>query len=652
MYNFVNNQKSGINFTNYSDLSIAVKLKEEGRFVEALSYARLALQQDQSQAANRTLAHCLHAILKNGAYHNLNEGLAYLKELTYAKTTNSNDNEIVACHNLALDIFIKTNTSRLLANNQYQAAIDLCYACCPDNLNTVLTKNIVWCYIKWAFYLLKQNKIDYIQIKKILNNYLKLKHLEKPSKEHSIMLSIALTLARDKQLNIFKFFKLWGGKNCFMPEDYIKITLGNGNNITSLAQKTYLVIGQDMTEQNLTVEDSQILLSYFDEAIELFPKVVWFNYYKAVLFKQCKEYQKAIDCLNVLLENKNDNYETWMFLGSLYEQLGELDKAIAFYCKSLQVGSKGDCYKLNVHLALAKIFVKQKQYAKAKYECDFINKIRFDCGYSISQEDKIFLASVWYDDSEEVSNQDFYVEQAYICDNEYMYQSIPWNEAILGCCYINNKGKKRYSIYLKEQDGFEKYTTSFADLNNYAIGTRFLVKGQKDERHFFYVNSLKLQDVNIDTSIELEAIAVVDNINAQKQMVHAIADTDLDFVVRCNPFLDKLAINLYDFIKIKYIKLKDNRAGILGVEKTTTPPSEDVYKHIEHDYITEVFDNGSFVTKQGIVCHGSIYKFSTDSVMQNYIPQIEDKISGTAILKNNRKTNEQGYYYTVIKLES
>ena len=54
MYNFVNNQKSGINFTNYSDLSIAVKLKEEGRFVEALSYARLALQQDQSQAANRT----------------------------------------------------------------------------------------------------------------------------------------------------------------------------------------------------------------------------------------------------------------------------------------------------------------------------------------------------------------------------------------------------------------------------------------------------------------------------------------------------------------------------------------------------------------------------------------------------------------------
>lgn len=649
MYSFVNNQKSGINFTNCSNLSTAVRLKEEGRLIEALSFARLALQQDQSQAANRTLANCLHSILKNGAYHSLNEGLAYLKELEYTKLSNKDDEIINNFYTLALDSFIRANTTRFIANNQYQVALDFCYACCAKQLNVLLTKNIIWCYIKWSFFLLKQSNIDYIQIKKILNSYLKLEHLEKPSKEHSIMLSIALSVARDKQLNMFKFFKLWGGKDCFMAEDYAKVTLGNGNNIASLAQKVYLAMGQDMQEQNLTTEDAKLLLEYFDDAIEAFPKIIWFNYYKAILFNYNKEFDKAIVCLNILLENKNDDYEIWSFLGSLYEKIGQTDKAIAFYCKALMVSSHDDCYKLNVHLALAKIFVKQKENAKAKYECDFINRIRFDCDYEISQEDKIFLASVWYNDTQEVNNQSFYAQQAFICDNEYMYQSIPWDEAILGCSYINHKGKRRYSIYIKEQDGFEKYTTSYSELNNYSIGSRFLVKGQKDERNFFYVNSIQTKTDN-DDNLTLEAIAVVDNINTQKQMVHAIADVDLDFVIRFSPFFENLSVKLYDFIKIKYIKLKDNRAGILSVEPTSTVPSENVYKHIEEDIITDVFDNGNFITEKNIMCHSIVYRYNDDNSLQDYYPQIDDKVSGVAILKNNRKTNEQGFYYATMKL--
>lgn len=257
-------------------------------------------------------------------------------------------------------------------------------------------------------------KVNFLEVKQFLCNYLKTENITKPSLLHSLILSQALKLykahkTKDKvntAIDIVAFVKLWNldylregathNDSDFIP---FEPTQSNPNgkkiNFISLAQK----ITRAVLEESVDKKDRQSIecfLPYLNKVIEFKKEdIVWALFTRTNAYIFLQEYEKAKKDMIVAIKRKSKDTWAWDTLATIFSFVDK-DMEFACYCKtlSLVLSQKQEDFVVQIRDKFANLLIKKQNLSAAKYELEQIFKCRNKNGWTISQDLMIKLKSL------------------------------------------------------------------------------------------------------------------------------------------------------------------------------------------------------------------------------------------------------------------
>lgn len=89
------------------------------------------------------------------------------------------------------------------------------------------------------------------------------------------------------------------------------------------------------------IDKPEVALFYIEEGLSLDPdKPELLLERGKILFQEQKEYQKAIDCFDKVIEQNDQDRDAWAFRGMCHHELGELDQALQDYDHATEIDSQ------------------------------------------------------------------------------------------------------------------------------------------------------------------------------------------------------------------------------------------------------------------------------------------------------------------------
>lgn len=485
-----------------------------------------------------------------------------------------------------------------------------------------------WTLYQYGKALWTENPKQHVNtVKRLLNEYFQL-NTEKPSILHSCILKLARSLAKEGQLRIAPFFRMWGDQ--FMEEDYQASEDKNNNTYQPFAETILQMVAKEAIRAN----DPQLLhfiLSCLQQGIEKFGDNIWLKYYLAKTFLALGQHQEAKTfSINVCKAKQSESW-AWGLLAEVYRD-HDCNMALACYCKALLCKNE-EKLKINLRKQLAQMLVAQGLYPEAKFEILTIlknsDKVQSDLIPLTQQE--------WYQNTEARSdNQEFYSQHAEQVDH-IVYENLPWLDANMGDRFvIPDTQKTKYKIFVKTaQDTVEASVSEhqIRDLDA-KLGQPLQVKGEFDDKNIFRVYLIG-QRITGETWDALSTyLAVVDSVNHEKKVIHFIVDKTKDGVV---PFkATKHKVQEGDVIEIEaatYTSKSGKHLRVINLQPSTQKPSKDILKTFLNELV-ETNGNVGF-TESGY--------FIPPHLMKKHQLDLDDIISGLAVLNFNSKKKQWGW---------
>ncbi|MFG0637833.1 tetratricopeptide repeat protein [Acinetobacter soli] len=485
-----------------------------------------------------------------------------------------------------------------------------------------------WTLYQYGKALWTENPKQHINtVKRLLNEYFKL-NTEKPSILHSCILKLARSLAKDGQLRIAPFFRMWGDQ--FMDEDYHASEDKNNTTYSPFAETILQMVAKEVIRAN-DRELLHFILPRLQQCIEKFNDNIWFKYYLAKTFLALGQHQEArVFCINVCKAKQSESW-AWGLLAEVYRD-HDSSMTLACYCKALLCKNE-EKLKINLRKQLAQMLMVQGLYPEAKFEIltalQNIDKIQSDL-ISLTQQD-------WYQHTEVVhDNLEFYHQHADRVD-DIVYENLPWLNANMGDKFVIPDTKKtKYKIFIKtEHDTVEASVSEHQIKNlNAIMGQPLQVKGEFDEKNIFRVYLVSQRTTGETWDALSTYLAVVDSINHEKKLFHFIVDKTKDGVVPFHATIHKVQEgDVIEVATAAYTSKSGTRLRVINLQPSIQNPSIDILK-IFHKEIVE---------KNGNVGFTSYDYFIPPYLMEKHQLISGNRISGQAVMNFNSKKRKWGW---------
>lgn len=465
------------------------------------------------------------------------------------------------------------------------------------------------------------------QVKRYLNEYFRL-NIEKPSLLHTCILQLAKNLAREQQLRIAPFFKLWG--NHFREEDYLTSTDKHGKSYPCLAESVLQMAGKEAIRSH-DRELIEYFLPFLQDAIQRFPENIWFKYYLAKSLIALGDFNQAkAFCVNVCKAKQSDSW-AWGLVAEVYAY-SDQKMSLACYCKALLCKNE-ESHKVRLRTQLAKLLVDQHEFAKAKFEIQQVLNIN----EKISADLQNIMAQAWFNETEMAkSNQDLYLEHVGHAEN-IIYENLAWlNANVADKFVLPEKNKTKYKIVLQtEKDSIETSVSEHMLRSlNVKLGMPIQIKGEFDDKNIFRVYLVKPR-VEGDTWDALAShLAVADSINHDKKLFHYIVDKNKDGILPFSAFPVKVTEG--DVIEIKtaiYTSKSGQHLRVFDLRLSD---------QVAPNHLIQQF-SGEYVRTSGAVGFTDSDFFIPPHLMKKHNIQENDLVTGVAVLNFNQKKRSWGW---------
>lgn len=397
------------------------------------------------------------------------------------------------------------------------------------------------------------------------------------SKWHSEILNLAERFMKENdEWRFLNFFKKWNPKN-LRADDWIE-EKNDGNTYKPLAIKAIKKTFENSKTQTSAQEFSW-LIQLYEKALKAFPNDEWLLREKALLHIKNNEFELAIQIYRQLvLELPNKHYVWQEFADCIVSdnslKIGMLSKALSL--------EKNEDFLGNIHIDLAKVLIEENLLENSLIELDAYRKHREKKGWKLSPNFEELYQIATPSKSSLKDNRELYKKHIPFAEN-FAYSDFNWTEVVLVDKWKDNKGKDRLTFTDGKTIEFVVSQSRFELLKQVQLGQIFKFKlhkqkvDNKDEGTFggFMKNSMteymytpliteKSERVHWD--ILEDTFAVVDYINTEKNVIHAITTKNNEtFFPQVKPELQ-----VGDFITSKSFikKIKDeSRIELRQIQK-------------------------------------------------------------------------------------
>ena len=397
----------------------------------------------------------------------------------------------------------------------------------------------------------------------IFNKYNEIFSKYEKSKWHSEILSIAERYMQETdEWRFLEFFKIWNPEN-LLDEDWNEVTKED-KIYKSLAIKCLKKAFEIIKKQNKEF-NGHWLLPIYSKAVELYPEDEWILREYALLLIKSDEFDSAINIYRKLVLELGDKSYIWNEFSSCFINNNNLK--IGMLSKAIQL-EKNEDFLGDIHLELANTLFETELIANCVIELNLYKNHRELKGWKLSEifreiSNKINDKTINIKDNK--SLYDKYIPIA----EQYAYEEIEWTEAVIIDKWKNNEGKERIAFTNGKTIDFSIGSRRFSLLKEASLGSiyKFKLYKQKIKKEieskiskmqkttitdYKYIPLIIEKIYKSDWSILNDMYAIIDYINTEKSVIHAISCENKEI------FFPKNSIDLQigDFIKAKYFTKK------------------------------------------------------------------------------------------------
>ncbi len=397
------------------------------------------------------------------------------------------------------------------------------------------------------------------------------------SKWHSEILNLAERFMKENdEWRFLNFFKNWNPE--FLRTDDWKETKKDENTYkplgTKAIKKVFEVLKTQPSEQDLSW-----IIKPYEIAIKLFPDDEWLLREKALLHFKNNELELAIKIYKQLVLELADKHYVWqefsdciVFDNSL--KIGMLSKALIL--------EKNEDFLGDIHLDLAKSLIDENLLENALVELEAYKKHREIKGWKLSSlYDELYKKANSIKQSLK-DNRELYKKFIPFAEN-FAYADFDWTEVVLVDKWKDDKGKERLTFTDGKTKEFAISKNRFEVLKQSELGQILKFKLHKqeikkdDEAKFSWLGKTVVTEYkHIPLVLEKsekkhweileDAFAIVDYINKEKSIIHAITTDNKEVFF---PQI-KSELQIGDFITAKIYTKKfkdDNRTELRQIQK-------------------------------------------------------------------------------------
>lgn len=423
----------------------------------------------------------------------------------------------------------------------------------------------------------KENK--FIDLWNLFDNYNQIYAKYGKSKWHSEILKLADRFMKENESwRFLLFFKEWN-PNDFMDSDWKEEKGKDGETYKPLAtkaiKKSFEVI---KNQQDKEVADLSWIIRVYDKAVKLFPDDEWLIRKKALLHIKQKDFDSATKIYKNLVLELGDKYYVWQEFAECISADNQLKVGMLSKALSLE---KNEDFLGDTHLKLAAALIEENLLENALFELETYKKHRESKSRKLSADFENLYSKAHVAKSNIIDNQKLYKKFIPIAEN-FAYQDINWTEFILVDKWKNEDQKERIAFVNSNSSvEFSIGINRLAGLRKIRIGQVCKFKLHKQEvkkevdspyswqskkiiTEYKYIPLIIEQSDKEDWAILEECFAVVDYINKEKNIVHAITFDNKEVFF---PQI-KRELQLGEFISAKFYikKVKDeNRIELRNI---------------------------------------------------------------------------------------
>jgi len=358
----------------------------------------------------------------------------------------------------------------------------------PDDID--LNTQFAWELQKEGKLIFEKEKVDVLQARKLLADYIKLKNT-RPDRVHSLFLRFAAKITDRDEFNLISFLKLWDLNN-LTEEDFEPFTK-DGKTYPSIAEKIIQHGAKLILDKKLS-QEVDFFLPFVDLGISSFQENIWLPYYKAKLLHLVNRNTEAVEFLIPVVKEKISDYWTWSLLAELVIE-ADKEKAISCYCKSLLCKGE-DKFIANVRTKFSELLIQKELWSEAKFEIASAIKAKEAEGAKVSDRLKDHQQKDWYKNAtEKKSNNDFYNSHRQVAE-EFIFHSLPWLHSCIGETFTipEKPDKPRRKLFIKLPKEIIEVVISDRKFNtsrNFKVGDAISVKGEYDKEKIFQLYLLE-----------------------------------------------------------------------------------------------------------------------------------------------------------------
>ena len=411
---------------------------------------------------------------------------------------------------------------------------------------------------------------------KIFEEYNTLFKNQSGSAIHSKILNSAMfSMKENEEWRFLNFFENWNPEN-FIESDWKEI-VKEDKVYPPLAIKALKKAFEQIKLGNQFNDSTKIITAY-KTALVKFPKDIWLKREYAILLAKNNESEEAIKIYKNLVLELGDQSYTWHEFALLFSE-EELDLPIGMLSKAIKL-QKDENFLGSTRLDLADKLIKKNKLEEALVELNKYQEYRIANNKNLSDKFNELKVLVKEVQTHKKDNLELYDEYIIVSEN-FAYQDISWTELVFIEKWKNDINKERLSFTNGNNLSLSINANRFSILKNIEVGqvVKFKLHNKLVEdkiklhhfKHEYYPLLAEISDKPKWSCLE-DTIAVVDYINVEKNIVHAISSDNKEVFFP----KEKLSLNKGDFIRAKKLQKKVREEIRIDLKDITKVTKEEV----------------------------------------------------------------------------
>lgn len=466
--------------------------------------------------------------------------------------------------------------------------------------------------------------------KRRLKSYLDL-GLKGPDRLHSAMLQQALRLAKAGSLEILPFLRLWG-LDQFAPEDFEAQPDQKGKSWPPLFEEAVRAAAAKAAKAGRQ-SDMRFILPTVEEARRRFPENIWLEHSYVKLLRGLGRLAEAREHAIKTTRAKASEYWAWELLGDLETENPDLQTAC--YAKALCC-SQDDDFVGKLRTKFAGI-IAARHAGEARAEVDRVQAHRAAKGYNSLPETEALRNTDWYRGATAKPADRAFYERFIEPAEALLFSHLPWVIASVGDTFEipgkdGLKPRKRRRIYIRQENVALESSLSAAhpDLRNLKDGAPISVQYEpaKPGQVRLTIHRIRPRPEGTLMDAAPEVIGVIDNVNREKSVLHAIASREVDGMAPLAEFPGRPEVGMPVVLRLAvHHGPKGPRKRILSIKPSNQPLPAGLCEDFL-DYV-EVTDKGFGFTVGNV--------FIPPALVSGQGLETGDYVRGKAVLNQNKQ---------------